>query len=165
MTMSKSSLRNETSAASMRPPPLGIFVYLTISLVGIVDAGYLTVSHYQESDVSCSILDGCSQVLNSSYATILGAPTALYGLLFYMLIFFGTLWYLYAGNLKMLYKISIIAIIAFFVSLGFVFIQAFVLEAWCFYCVISASLSTLLGINAAYILYILNPVIEGRHKL
>lgn len=152
MTMMRSNSNSAEVTRADQPPRWAIFVYLTVSLVGVVDAGYLTVSYYQKSEVTCSILNGCSQVLSSSYATMLGAPTALYGLLFYLLMLGGTVWYLYATDLVVLYKISIIALLAFLASLGFVYIQAFVLSAWCFYCLISAVLSTVLAAVAAYIL-------------
>lgn len=137
-------------------PYWSLFVLLTVSLVGVVDAGYLTLSHYQKASVNCSILDGCNVVLNSSFATLFGIPTALFGVLFYLTVCGGVLGYVLFRKLSWLYGVCILAILSVFISLGFVYIQAFVINAWCFYCLISAILSVILGSVGVYLVYHLN---------
>lgn len=50
-----------------------------VSLIGVVDAVYLTIHHYTAEPVPCSIIAGCEQVLTSQYATLGGILTALLG--------------------------------------------------------------------------------------
>ncbi|MDQ3221115.1 MAG: hypothetical protein M3Q26_10310, partial [Acidobacteriota bacterium] len=47
---------------------------VVVALAGLVDAMYLTVKHYTEEPVPCSIIEGCEMVLTSSYAEIAGVP-------------------------------------------------------------------------------------------
>ena len=56
-------------------------------LAGIGIAGYLTYVHYAGLQPICGISHGCETVQTSSYASLLGIPVALLGLVSYLLIF------------------------------------------------------------------------------
>src|SRR5687768_1054200 len=58
-----------------------------VALVGIVDSVYLTVHHYTAEPVPCSLIEGCEQVLTSSYAEIAGIPLAGFGAVAYFVAF------------------------------------------------------------------------------
>ncbi len=58
-----------------------------VALGGLVDSVYLTVKHFTAGVVPCSIIDGCEQVLTSSYAEMFGIPTAAFGIAAYLLAF------------------------------------------------------------------------------
>jgi uncharacterized membrane protein len=118
-----------------------------LSLVGLADAVYLTVEHLTGRSVRCTVTSGCSEVLSSAYATIGGYPLALFGALAYFTAFslatlaaFGSA---RAGNL-----FAVLVALMFATSLWLLYLQAFVLHAFCQYCLLSAAITTLLAIIA-----------------
>lgn len=125
-----------------RPYPVAA---LLISLVGLIDAAYLTANHIAGTAVPCNLVNGCEMVLNSQWAEIYGIPTAVFGAIAYftvfstaLLVYFGTsfLWKIYGA----------IATMMFLFSLWLVYLQAFVINAFCQYCLVSAATSSLLFI-------------------
>ncbi len=98
-----------------------------LSLVGLADSVYLTVKHFTHSDINCSIFNECDLVTTSAYSTILDIPVALLGVIFYGLLIALTI-------KKSLVSLLIISSIGFFASMWFVYVQAFVLESFCLYC-------------------------------
>lgn len=119
---------------------------LLLSIAGIIDSVYLSAKHYTHSDINCSIFDGCEIVTTSVYSTILGIPVALFGVIFYISIFVLSILYLRLKNKKFLISLLGLSSAGFLMSIWFVYTQAFILNAFCFYCLISASLSTILFI-------------------
>jgi uncharacterized membrane protein len=116
-----------------------------LSLAGLADAVYLTVEHLTGRSVRCTVTNGCSEVLASPYATIGGYPLALFGALAYFTAFslatlaaFGSE---RAGRL-----LAVLVALMFATSLWLLYVQAFVLKAFCQYCLLSAAITTLLAI-------------------
>ncbi len=116
-----------------------------LSLAGLADAIYLTVEHLTGRSVRCTVTNGCSEVLSSPYATIGGYPLALFGALAYFTAFslatlaaFGAE---RAGNL-----LAALVALMFVTSVWLLYLQAFVLRAFCQYCLLSAAITTLLAI-------------------
>lgn len=117
-----------------------------VSLVGLVDASYLTIEHLSGRSVRCMIVSGCDEVLQSRYATVLGhMPVASLGALAYFTVFslatlalFG-----YAGARRL---IAPVVALMFLATLWFVYLQAFVIGAYCVYCLLSAAVTTTLAL-------------------
>lgn len=135
----------KTGARETSPAPVSRLYLLAaaLSLVGLADAIYLTVEHLTGRSVRCTVTSGCSEVLGSPYATIGGYPLALLGALAYFTVFslatlaaFGSK---RAGNL-----FAVIVALMFATSLWLLYLQAFVLHAFCQYCLLSAAIVTLL---------------------
>lgn len=126
--------------------------FIVVSLLGFFDAVYLTIEHYLGRIPPCTVVSGCESVLTSSYATILGIPVALIGTIFYFTVF--TLAMLYLDTKKdILIKLGILlSFCGLCASIGFVYLQLFVIKAICLYCMGSAITSTLLFVFSAYIL-------------
>jgi uncharacterized membrane protein len=132
------------------PPPRISRLYslaAVLSLAGLADAVYLTVEHLSGRSVRCTVTSGCSEVLGSAYATIGGYPLALFGALAYFTAFslatlaaFGSQ---RAGNL-----FAVLVALMFAASLWLLYLQAFVLHAFCQYCLLSAAITTLLAVVA-----------------
>lgn len=135
------------------PTKAALFL-VAISLLGFLDASYLTAQHYLKGVVPCS-LGGCETVLSSSYSTLLNIPIALFGALFYACIFFLSLRIWEKGTGAFFNFILVTTGFSFLVSLGLVYIQFFVLGALCLYCLGSAFSSTLLFGTSLFI-YIKN---------
>jgi uncharacterized membrane protein len=118
-----------------------------VALVGLADAIYLTVEHISGRSVRCSVTSGCSEVLASSYATVGGYPLAFFGALAYFTAF--SLATLAAfGSPRAGTFFAALAALMFAASLWLVYLQAFVLHAFCQYCLLSATVSTLLAVIA-----------------
>ena len=115
-----------------------------VALVGLVDASYLTAEHLSGNSVRCMIVSGCDEVLQSSYSTIAGGvPVAAVGALAYFAAFsLSTLAaYGYDGARRLL--VPLVAVM-FLATVWFVYLQAFVIRAYCVYCLLSAAVTTTL---------------------
>jgi uncharacterized membrane protein len=115
-----------------------------LSLAGLADAVYLTVEHLTGRSVRCSVTSGCSEVLGSPYATIGGYPLALFGALAYFTAFsLATLAAFGSRRAENLF--AVLVALMFATSLWLLYLQAFVLRAFCQYCLLSAAITTLLA--------------------
>lgn len=123
-------------------------VFGGLALAGLVDAMVLTIEHYTRKGLPCTFTGGCERVLTSRFSEIAGQPIALLGVVFY-----GVVLYLVVHSIanreplpkKFLLGWSTLGLIS---SLGLTFIQAFVIRAWCQYCLLSALTSTLIFVFA-----------------
>ena len=119
---------------------------LVVSLLGFADATYLTVTHVTGTTVPCGITHGCDVVTTSVYSEILGVPVALLGALFYLAVFGLLFVAIDKANAKLLLLAGRMTLAGFLFSLWFLFVQAFLLRAFCQWCIGSAISSTLLFI-------------------
>ena len=119
-----------------------------VALVGVADAAYLTVHHYTNEPVPCSLVAGCETVLTSQYAEIAGIPLAAFGAAAYFAAF--SLAVLAAfGNRSMwtVFGVQVSLMAAF--AIWLLYLQGFVIGAFCQFCLLSAATSfTLLVIFA-----------------
>jgi uncharacterized membrane protein len=80
--------------------------------------------------------------MTSKYAVIGGIPLALLGSLYYLAIFLLTVAYYDRKHLYILSIIARLTTLGFLVSLILIYLQAFIIRAFCFYCLLSALTST-----------------------
>jgi uncharacterized membrane protein len=117
--------------------------YVVLALIGIADAAYLSAIHYYQTDPGCSLITGCDAVLSSEFAVILGVPLAYGGLFYYLLLLSGMLTY-YQYELKKALQVTLVVnLMGFLFSLWLIYVQAFILVAFCQYCLVSAVITTL----------------------
>jgi uncharacterized membrane protein len=120
-------------------------VIAIVSLCGLADALYLTVEHITGQSVKCTVIHGCSEVLSSSYATIKGYPLAGFGAVAYFSVFslaiLAVFGYRIAGQLLVPLVLSMCL-----VSLWLIYLQAFVIHAFCQFCLISAATTFVLTV-------------------
>jgi uncharacterized membrane protein len=135
----------QATTETLRPRPVGFYwAAAVVSLVGIVDALYLTIQHITGESVRCT-LSGCSEVLSSEYATIAGVPLALVGAVAYFTVF--SLATLAAFGYSFAWKLlSIVVGLMFLTTLWLLYLQAFVIGHFCQYCLLSAAVTTCLGV-------------------
>jgi uncharacterized membrane protein len=116
-----------------------------VSLLGLADALYLTVEHVTGQSVRCTIVAGCSEVLSSQYAVVAGVPLALIGAAAYFSVFslatLAAFGYRVAGTL-----LALLVALMFLVSLWLIYLQAFVIHAFCQFCLFSAAVTTALTV-------------------
>ena len=120
---------------------------LVASLVGLGDAVYLTVQHLTGQSVRCTIVTGCSAVLASRYAAIGGVPTAAYGAIAYFLVCSLSILILFADakeSRRLRLSLCLLAGLMGGATLWFLYLQAFVLRAYCSFCLLSASATLLI---------------------
>lgn len=111
-----------------------------LAIIGIADSAYLTVTHYTKEPVPCSILEGCETVLTSSYAEIAGIPIAAFGAAAYFVAFSLAILAAY-GNRAAWNLFGVQAFLMAAVSGYLVYVQAFVIGAFCQFCLVSAATS------------------------
>ncbi len=142
--INKNGARTEASAQTNLPAARFYIAAAVLSLCGLADAIYLTIEHLTGRSVRCTISGGCNEVLQSTYAKIGSIPTASLGALAYFtafslatLILFG-----YARARAPLVALTTLMLVT---SLGLFFVQAFVLHAFCEFCLLSAIITVLLS--------------------
>ncbi len=115
-------------------------ILAVIALAGLTDATFLTVAHLTGDDAVCGSMAGCSVVLGSRYAAIFGIPTAAFGACAYFGVFsLATL--LAFGYARLRIFIVLAVSVMFLASIYFLCLQAFVLHAFCPFCLLSAALT------------------------
>ncbi len=132
------------------------WVFTVLSFLGVADALYLTVSHFTNTEVLCSLLEGCDVVLSGPYSIFFGVPVSLIGVLYYILLFFGGLFILSSLKTHLHKYILSVPLLGFVATLYFVYLQLFVIGEICLYCMISAGITTILATISGYALYYLH---------
>ena len=112
-------------------------------LAGLADATYLTVLALTGETAACSGQAGCFEVLGSAYAKVAGIPVAAFGVLGYFSTFtFATFAAFNYPRARTLFILTVSLLFA--VTLWLLYVQAFVLHAFCQYCLFSAAITFLL---------------------
>jgi uncharacterized membrane protein len=121
-----------------------------LALAGLADALYLTYQHLTGAHLQCTIVQGCAEVLGSKYAAIGPVPLAALGAGAYFTVFslamLGTSGYRVAGQL-----LPPLVAVMFVTTLGLLYLQAFVIERYCQYCLLSAATTFGLSLVAGFI--------------
>lgn len=124
--------------------PLLLSLMLLLAFLGFLDATYLTITHYKNVAVPCSVTQSCETVLTSTYATIAGVPIALIGTLYFLCLL---VFLLYLVDRKpqgyFVYLLHLTGV-SFIISLFLVYLQGYVLQAYCQYCLLAEGINTLL---------------------
>ncbi len=137
------------------PLPTQYLPYLLLGLtfLGFLDAVYLTIVHYKNLIPPCTI-GGCEVVLTSQYSSVGPFPLSLYGAAFYLAVIGLTALFItsyFSGNpehkeekLRRSPQAQLLSTLLFVlclsglaVGLFLVYLQVFVLHAFCQYCLLS----------------------------
>lgn len=115
-------------------------IIMALSVVGIAISLYLTYAKLTANPLICGIGD-CGAVQNSKYSSILGIPVAVFGVLFYF-IMFSLVYYIHKNPQSPLLKklnlgrnLWILWGVAF--STYLTYLELFVIHAICIWCVAS----------------------------
>ena len=133
-----------TEMARSRIQIIACTIAAIISLAGLAVATYLTVQYLTGETVVCSGSSDCFRVLGSPYARVAGIPIAAFGALAYFGAFsFATF---AAFGYKLARKFFILTVCAMCaMTLWLLYVQAFLLHAFCRYCLFSAAIVFLLA--------------------
>jgi uncharacterized membrane protein len=125
--------------AKINSPVKFAVVAVVLSLAGIADAVYLTVHHYTGEQVPCGVTGGCEMVLSSAYATVYGIPLAFFGAIAYFTAFSLSLLTAF-GNFKLWNFFGLQVTLMACFSAWLVYVQAYEIQEFCQYCLVSAGI-------------------------
>src|SRR6187551_2983048 len=115
-----------------------------VAVVGLADATYLSVQALTGETLTCGGSPDCFRVLGSSYAKLGGIPVAMLGALAYFTAFtFAT--FAAFGYTRAPKFLVLIAGCMFLSTLWLLYVQAFLLHAYCRYCLFSAAITFLIA--------------------
>jgi uncharacterized membrane protein len=115
-----------------------------VAVAGLADATYLTVQALTGETLTCGGSPDCFRVLGSSYAKLGGIPVAILGALAYFTVFtFAT--FAAFGYPRAPKFLALIAGAMFLTTLWLLYVQAFLLHAYCRYCLFSAAITFLIA--------------------
>jgi uncharacterized membrane protein len=117
-----------------------------LAIFGFADSFYLTLEHFLKRSVICLNGSGCDLVLQSSYSVVLGIPISAVGLVYYLSVAVLSFWAYKKNSELQRYFVARLPLVGFLASAWFVYLQAFVLRAYCTWCLFSALLSTIIFI-------------------
>jgi uncharacterized membrane protein len=123
-----------------------IITFIGVAMLGWVASVILTAIHFWAIPIipEGATLRGPMMVITSKWAYIGGIPLATIGAVYYMMmITMGAMWLTSKSELveRLLLPVTIVGFIA---SLGFVYLQLFVIGAICPFCMMSAGATTIL---------------------
>ncbi|MFA7286517.1 MAG: vitamin K epoxide reductase family protein [Patescibacteria group bacterium] len=124
------------------------FAYIFIGFLGFLDASYLAIEHYRGLVPTCGFIQGCDVVTTSSFSVLYGVPLAYLGVVYYLTVLLLGVASFDFKDERLFWLLTALSVIGFGASLGFVYLQLFVLKAICIYCMGSAVTSTALFITS-----------------
>lgn len=131
----------------------GVACILFLAFAGLADSSYIAQHEASGTPLVCNIgnLSGCNVVAASPYSHLFGIPLAVYGIIFYGIIFtLAALELVIFDRLlrRILQGMSFVGVLA---SLYFTLVQVFIIGALCIYCLASAGIALLMMVFASLI--------------
>lgn len=115
----------------------GRLIILVLSTLGAALSVYLTYLHYSDADAAfCVSGSGCDSVRESRYSAMFGIPVSLFGVIGYSLIF--VLSFMQISSRTMWLSLYFVSLAGLAFSLYLTYLEFFVINAICSFCVISA---------------------------
>lgn len=121
--------------------PLALVV---LSLIGLADALYLVVATYTDTPIICGVIEGCNDVAKSPFTRIFGVPLSVYGTGYYLVALMLSFAIVQWGRARARQLMLLWAVAGVLFSIYTFYLQAFVIDAWCIYCIISEIVTVLL---------------------
>ncbi|MBI2577704.1 MAG: vitamin K epoxide reductase family protein [Candidatus Wildermuthbacteria bacterium] len=138
-------MKNLLTKPWLKPIPKWIVAVLFFAaLVGFLDSFYLTLQRYMGFEISCTILEGCNQVSQSAYSAIFGIPLSLVGCIYYFLMLLCGIALFDGKRPAFLLVIVLLSGLGVASAAWLLYAQAFLIKAFCIYCLLSAVASLVL---------------------
>lgn len=115
---------------------------VVVAFAGLIASGYLFVAYVAPTLSVCTEGGSCYIVQTSRYANMFGVPTALLGVLFYLVLGILAAFWTQQTASKLTLLLTLWTGIGFAVSVWLTYLEMFVIHAWCMWCVASAILAT-----------------------
>jgi uncharacterized membrane protein len=141
------SKRSRNEAAKNEAPSRGRVILYSVAgffcLLGLADATYLTVLALTGETAACSGQAGCFEVLGSAYAKVAGIPVASFGVAgYFTALTFAVFAAFHYPRARKFFALTVCVL--FTATLWLLYVQAFLLHAFCRFCLFSAAISFLL---------------------
>lgn len=134
-----------------------------LALAGVAISGYLTVTHWGGTPIACAGVGNCEYVNNSPYATLGSIPvSALGGLLYGALAVSAAAWWWRPYDVRLPVLYWGFALAGFGYAGYLTYVELYVLDAICVWCVTSASLLTVSLVLATLALLRPEPELQTR---
>jgi uncharacterized membrane protein len=135
-----------TTGATGTPPSAALalavpVLLLALAVVGLGISSYLTYTHWAHASVACGGIGSCTEVNNSEYSKVASIPVALLGALSYLALIalaLAWLWQRPSGPAWPVMFFWGLSLVGTLYSAYLTYIELFVLDAICIYCVASA---------------------------
>lgn len=130
------------------------YIILIFACIGIIDTVYLIYHKLAGTEVACWFFppEWCYKVQHSTYSKTFGIPNSVAGFGMYTIILI-LLWLLSNSIITLLPLLGIITF-GFLFSMYFVYVQAFILRAFCTWCVVSAINFTVMFLAVVIIYFV-----------
>lgn len=118
---------------------------IVLAFIGFADSTFLLAKRLSGGPIPCVLgFTGCDEVSKSPHSVLFSIPLSAYGAIFYLAI--GVLGILYLDTKKYIFArlILLATTLGFLMSLYFIYVQKFLIGAFCVYCILSAIVSTVL---------------------
>lgn len=123
-----------------------INILYVFGIIGVLDTLYLIYHKVRGTEVACIFFpkEWCYKVQHSPQSKTLGIPNSVAGFAMYVIILLLT--YLYTAGSIAFWPIQAVVAFGFLFSMYFTYVQAFVLRAFCTWCVVSTINFTVMAI-------------------
>lgn len=127
--------------AATQPSPYLLMAAAVLALIGLLDSLYLSIERITGASLVCPVGDGCDIVQASAYSVLFGVPVAYMGVAGYLALLVLAI---LALNTDVMAGVPLPELLAGVASAGVIFsiyltyLQVVVIEAICFWCVVSA---------------------------
>jgi len=145
--------------------PTGFYVFvITAALAGLGVAANINSTKRSGAELVCPTGSDCNSVVNSRYSKFFGLPLEYWGLTYFALIIAAYLILIFWPGMlpgPLLVVLMLLTMGGALFSLYLLFIQAFIVRAWCIWCILEALMSlTVFSISIA-ILPVGAPLLAG----
>lgn len=116
-----------------------------LSLIGLAVSMFLVYEYNRPTPINCPITGtGCEQVRQSEYSSLLGLSLPYYGIIFYLFIAGISVWLTNNYNKVLINLRSLVAIFGVIFGVYLTYLEAFVIQAYCIWCLTSFLISILI---------------------
>mgnify|MGYP001597252082 FL=1 len=119
----------------------------------MINSGYLVYKHHEKKPLICPLNHDCSIVTEGKWSKIFFIRNEILGLFFYIFLFISILILISNQNLLPTLRIIILLATSFglLFSVYLILLQKYVIKDYCFYCLISAIITSLIFLNSVYL--------------
>ena len=126
---------------------------IVLSLLGLANAAHIAWKRKRDMPLSCPLKQDCNAVIHSEWSRIFFIKNDTLGIIFYaIVVVIGFALFIFASA-TVLYSLVILSTFAFLFSIFLIYLQGYVLRNYCFHCLISSVLTTLVFVNSVVLFY------------
>lgn len=118
-----------------------------LSMLGLMVTTFLAYEYSQSGSIACPIAgSGCDIVRKSEFSKLLGIDLPYFGIAFYLTAAFSSVWLTHSYHKIVSLARLLASFSAFAFGVYLTFLEAFVIKAYCIWCVISFIVSIIIFI-------------------